>query len=43
MEWLKQAVDAGFSDAARVAQAEELDDLRNREDFQALLAELMAE
>jgi hypothetical protein len=43
MDWLKQAVDAGFSDAARIAQAADLDDLRNREDFQALAARVNGE
>jgi tetratricopeptide (TPR) repeat protein len=43
MQRLKQAVDAGFNDAALVANDKHLDDLRNREDFQALAARVNGE
>jgi tetratricopeptide (TPR) repeat protein len=38
--WLKQAVAAGFKDAAQMKKDTDLDALRNREDFQKLLAKL---
>jgi serine/threonine protein kinase len=42
MAWLKQAVAAGFKDAAHMDQDKDLDALRDREDFKNLLAELAA-
>jgi len=42
MAWLKRAVAAGFSDAAHMAKDTDLDVLRDRQDFQKLLAELKA-
>ena len=42
MAWLKQAVAAGCSDAQHIKQDADLDALRDREDFQKLVAELEA-
>jgi hypothetical protein len=42
MAWLKQAVAAGFKDAAHMEKDKDLDALRGREDFKKLLAELAA-
>jgi len=42
MEWLKQAVAAGFNDAARIEMDTDLEALRNREDFKNLVTELSA-
>jgi len=40
MDWLKQAVAAGWNDAAKLQTDHELDSLRDREDFERLLGEL---
>jgi hypothetical protein len=40
VELLRQAVDKGFKDAARLKQDKDLETLRNREDFKKLLVEL---
>ena len=40
MAWLKQAVAAGYKDAAHMKQDNDLDSLRHREDFKKLVAEL---
>jgi serine/threonine protein kinase len=40
--WLKQAVAAGYKDAAHMEKDTDLDALRDREDFKKLLAELKA-
>ena len=40
MTWLKQAVAAGFKDAAHIKQDQDLEALRDREDFGKLLTEL---
>jgi tetratricopeptide (TPR) repeat protein len=40
MAWLKQAVAAGYKDAAHMKQDKDLDSLRAREDFKKLIAEL---
>ena len=42
MAWLKQAVAAGYKDAAHMERDKDLDALRDREDFKKLLAELGA-
>ena len=42
MSWLKQAVAAGYNDVAHMATDQDLDSLRDREDFQKLVAELEA-
>jgi hypothetical protein len=42
MAWLKKAVVAGYKDAAHMEKDEDLDALRDREDFKKLLAELAA-
>ena len=42
MVWLHKAIAAGFSDTARVKTDEDLDALRQREDFKEMLAELEA-
>jgi serine/threonine protein kinase len=42
MAWLKQAVAAGYKDAAHMKKDKDLDVLRDREDFKKLLAELEA-
>jgi hypothetical protein len=42
MTWLKQAVAAGFKNAEHIKQDPDLDALRERDDFKALLAELAA-
>ena len=42
MAWLKQSVAAGFNSASHMAADPDLDDLRGREDFKALLAGLEA-
>jgi hypothetical protein len=40
MVWLKQAIAAGFKDAAHMKKDKDLDALRGRDDFKKLLAEL---
>ena len=40
MQWLHQAVQAGYKDAAHMTKDADLDALREREDFKKLLAEL---
>ena len=40
MAWLQKAVAAGYTDAAHMKKDADLDFLRDREDFQKLLAEL---
>ena len=40
MEFLRQAVQAGYKNTAQLAKDPQLDSLRQREDFQKLLAEL---
>jgi tetratricopeptide (TPR) repeat protein len=40
MAWLKQAVAAGYKDAAHMAKDKDLDALRTREDYKRLLTEL---
>jgi eukaryotic-like serine/threonine-protein kinase len=40
MQWLHKAVSAGYANAAQLAQDKDLDALRDREDFQRLLASL---
>jgi tetratricopeptide (TPR) repeat protein len=40
MDWLKQAVAAGFKDAAHMNQDPDLEELRTRADFQQIIAEL---
>jgi serine/threonine protein kinase/tetratricopeptide (TPR) repeat protein len=42
MAWLHKAVAAGFADAAHMKKDEDIDALRGREDFQKLLADLLA-
>jgi len=42
MAWLKQAVAAGYNNAAHVAKYKDLDSLRDREDFKKLLLQLEA-
>jgi serine/threonine protein kinase len=42
MVWLKQAVAAGYKNAAHMEKDKDLDALRDREDFKKLLAELAA-
>ncbi|MCY3018606.1 MAG: tetratricopeptide repeat protein [Planctomycetota bacterium] len=42
MAWLKQAVGAGYNNAAHMAKDADLDALRQREDFEKLAAELEA-
>jgi eukaryotic-like serine/threonine-protein kinase len=42
MTWLKQAVAAGFKNAAQIEKDTDLDALRSRPDFQELLAKLKA-
>jgi hypothetical protein len=42
MAWLKQAVAAGFNDAAHMRQDMDIDSLRVRDDFQLLLRDLEA-
>jgi len=42
MAWLKQAVAAGFNDAAHMKQDKDLDALRQQADFKKLLAQLEA-
>jgi len=42
MDWLKQAVAAGFKNAAHMKQDTDLEALRTREDFKQLIAELEA-
>ena len=42
MAWLKQAVAAGYNDAEHMKTDADLDALRDREDFQKLLADLEA-
>jgi eukaryotic-like serine/threonine-protein kinase len=43
MAWLKQAVSAGYKDAAHMNRDSDLDSLRAREDFKQLVAELERE
>jgi hypothetical protein len=40
MAWLRQAVAAGYNDAAHMKEDKDLDSLRDREDFKKLLADL---
>jgi tetratricopeptide (TPR) repeat protein len=40
MDWLKQAVTAGFKNAAHMKQDKDLDAVRGRDDFKKLMAEL---
>jgi hypothetical protein len=42
MAWLKQAVAAGYKNAAHMQKDKDLDALREREDFKKLMAELAA-
>jgi len=42
MAWLKQAIAAGYKDAAHMKQDKDLDSLHAREDFKKLVAELEA-
>ncbi len=42
MAWLEQAIAAGYSDAAHLAQDKDLDSLRDRQDFKKRIAELQA-
>jgi serine/threonine protein kinase/tetratricopeptide (TPR) repeat protein len=42
MDWLRKAVDAGYTDAGHMKQDKDLDALREREDFKKLVAELEA-
>jgi hypothetical protein len=42
MAWLKQAVAAGYKDVAHIKEDKDLDVLRDREDFQALLKTMEA-
>jgi hypothetical protein len=42
MAWLKKAVAAGWSNAAHTAADHDLDELRGRDDFKALVAGLKA-
>ena len=42
MDWLQKAIAAGFKDAADIAKDKDLDSLRDRDDFQRLLAALEA-
>jgi tetratricopeptide (TPR) repeat protein len=42
MDWLAQAVAAGFTDVAHINEDKDLHPLREREDFKELLAELQA-
>jgi hypothetical protein len=39
MTWLKQAVAAGYKDAAHMNRDKDLDSLRSREDFKKMVAE----
>jgi non-specific serine/threonine protein kinase/serine/threonine-protein kinase len=43
MDWLKQAVAAGFNDVAHMKQDADLDALRSRDDFKQFVAELEGE
>jgi hypothetical protein len=40
MDWLQQAVAAGYKDVASLKKDTDLDPLREREDFKKLIAEL---
>jgi tetratricopeptide (TPR) repeat protein len=40
MEWLKKAVDAGFTDRARIKEWDHLEALRDRDDYRRLVASL---
>ena len=42
MDWLRKAMAAGYRDAAHMAKDTDLDSLRQRPDFVALVAELAA-
>jgi serine/threonine protein kinase/tetratricopeptide (TPR) repeat protein len=42
MAWLKQAIGAGYKDAANLKKDKDLDTLRTRDDFKRLMAELEA-
>jgi hypothetical protein len=42
MAWLERAVAAGYDNAAHLARVKDLDSLRDRKDFQDLLARLEA-
>ena len=41
MDWLHKAVNAGYKDAAHMKKDNDLDTLRDREDFKKLMAELV--
>ena len=43
MAWLKQALAAGYKDAKLMKTDKDLDALRDRKDFQKLLADLEAD
>jgi hypothetical protein len=40
VDWLKQAVAAGFKDTVQIKKDKDLDALRDRNDFKKLVAEL---
>lgn len=42
MAWLKQAIAAGYKDAGHMAKDQDLDALRDRQDFKKLSAGLAA-
>ena len=42
MDWLQQAVAAGYRNVAHIKKDNDLDALRDREDFKKLIAELEA-
>jgi tetratricopeptide (TPR) repeat protein len=42
MEWLKRAIAAGYKDLANMAKDKDIDALRGRDDFRALLKEMKA-
>ena len=41
MDWLKKAITAGYKDVDNLKEDTDLDALRDREDFQQLLADLL--
>jgi hypothetical protein len=43
MEALRQAIEGGYADTARLKRDTDLDPLRDRDDFKQLVAELEAE
>ncbi|MGH7179877.1 MAG: TPR end-of-group domain-containing protein, partial [Tepidisphaeraceae bacterium] len=43
MAWLRQAVAAGYGDAAQIEKDSDLDALRDRDDFKTLLLELQSQ